>query len=157
MSDTMLRFERRVPPAEMLILIEQAHQAVLESILRVEELTSRQFRTRLEYTTARFEISRASMNRRHLFHRICAEIAGSLSAADAQAVQEAKTADRQLMQASTAHVSRWTSDAVSERWMEYCAASKAIRSRMLHQLSEERRLLFPILARLANKPFGKAA
>lgn len=46
---------------------------------------------------------------------------------------------------SSAHVSKWTIDAVEADWPTYCAASGMMRLRMMARIDAEKRIVYPLL------------
>ena len=54
------------------------------------------------------------------------------------------------MGASTKHVATWSLDEIIDDWAGYCRASEAMRRKMIDAISEEQRLLYPILKKLAS-------
>jgi hypothetical protein len=132
----------------MLNGLREAHESVLAAIVEMDEVTGIRSDP-LHYTRARFHISRASMARRQLFRAICAKLDGRLDAAEAHALAAVQAADTEMLNRSSAHISRWVPAAIEQDWPGYCAASRQVREHMKRELECEKRLLFPILERLA--------
>jgi hypothetical protein len=133
----------------MLAQLSEAHQAVLQCIAAMADATDHRAE-KLEYSKARYAVSRTSLARRQLFQSICRELSGRLVGSDADDLAEIQQIDGKLLSQSAAHISRWTAPAVEQDWAGYCQASHAIREQMKRELAAERRLLFPILERLAT-------
>jgi hypothetical protein len=131
----------------MLNSLRQAHADVRACIDEMEILTSKSTATQLEYTSARFRISKASMARRSLFNSICAEFRKNAVPSEAEIIDQLSTADRELARRSAEHVKQWSTEAVAADWQGYRLASRQIRARMAMELDAEARLLFPLLER----------
>lgn len=137
--------------AELLQRLKEAHAEVRRCVTDLENLTSKSECTKLEYTTARFRISRASLARRNLFNAICHELNKRATDADASVLGKLTAMDKRLLGKSRQHVETWTTERISSDWLSYCAASKLIRLEMLKELRAEEELLFPLLQRRSIK------
>ncbi len=72
------------------------------------------------------------------------------AAADLRRLRES---DNMLLRASSEHIFRWTVARVLESWPAYCEASREIRAKMKAAIAAEQRVLYPILAGLAEPNF----
>lgn len=131
--------------AAMLEDLKTAHEQVRVCIDDMEAVTSACEPDRLQYTKARFNISKASMARRTCFHSICDEISNSASPSELEAIMLLRGEDRLLLGKSAAHVTRWTADTIEADWRGYRTASRSIRREMADQLDREVQFLFPLL------------
>jgi hypothetical protein len=126
--------------------LEDAHLALSKSINDLCALTRGPPPSRGAVVQARWSISSASLARRTLWHRILARLSVSRFA-DAQAdVRYLQDADMALLQASCAHVTTWSIDAVMRDWATYCVASQQMRDKMTVAIEAEQRLLYPLLS-----------
>lgn len=144
----------RLTAAGMLEQLTQSHSAVHACLAEMEELTSQTVPDRLKYTTARFRISRASMQRRTCFNQICGQISENATSSEGAVVARLQELDRALLRASAEHVSKWTADSIQDNWLAYCEASKQIRQKMVLELEAEQEFLFPLLRRRSIEPEG---
>ena len=135
---------------QMLRSLREAHENVAAAVVDMDEVTSSRSE-QLDYTRARFHISRASMARRQLFRAVCAKLDGQLEGEEADALAIVQATDAELMARSSAHISRWVPNAIEADWPGYCAASRQVRGHMKRELECEKRLLFPILEQLARR------
>lgn len=131
----------------MLRELKHAHAEVRACLHDMEALTSRNSVEKLDYTRARFLISKANMRRRLQFTSICVEICKNASRQEAAIIDQLKAGDRALMGKSAAHAMQWTSEAVGTDWPGYREASRQIRRHMSFELDAEEGLLFPSSAR----------
>lgn len=97
----------------------------------------------------RWNLSKASLDRRLLWGRIHLGLARRVDAASEDALRNLQDIDMRLLRASAAHVSEWTPSAVKMDWEGYRQASAIMRRRMLEGIEAERRLLYPILESLS--------
>ena len=133
--------------ATLLSELKQAHAQVRACLQEMETATSRSAADRLEYTRARFHISRASMYRRSRFNQACAELSKNASPQETLIIEQLRAGDRALMAKSAAHVMHWTSPRVEADWLGYCTASRRLRKQMTLEIDAEDNLLLPLLAR----------
>jgi hypothetical protein len=99
----------------------------------------------------RWNLSKASLDRRLLWGRIHLELAGRVDAESEDALRSLQDIDMRLLRASAAHVSEWTPVAVKQDWDGYRQASAIMRRRMLQGIEAEKRLLYPILESLTGQ------
>lgn len=132
--------------------LQDAHIRVLNAIEELAQLTDRPVPNKDELPTVRWRLSAASLSRRLLWGRIHSLLASRTADQkidnDLRHLQEV---DRNLMHASTNHVGRWNLDAIFDDWTGYCEASKAMRRKMTDAISEEKRLLYPILSEFESE------
>lgn len=98
----------------------------------------------------RWNLSKASLDRRLLWGRIHLELARRVDAESEEALRSLQDIDMRLLRASAAHVSKWTPTAVNQDWDGYCQASAIMRRKMLEGIEAEKRLLYPILNSLSG-------
>jgi hypothetical protein len=91
------------------------------------------------------------MKRRHAFRAACAALGGRVEGEEADALRRVQAADEDLASRSAAHICRWVPSSIEGDWAAYCTASRNIRNLMKRELDVEKRLLFPILERLASE------
>lgn len=133
---------------DLLDELSRTHREVVQCMAEMDRTTSGGA-DKLVYTRARYAISRASLIRRNLFREACRELSQRVEPVMLDRIREAEDADKELMRLSAAHVSRWTAEQVEVHWPGYVTASKAIRAHMKHELDTEKRIIFPLLQRLA--------
>jgi hypothetical protein len=145
--------EPEASPGMFLSLLQDlraAHEQLLEAMAQMDAAASGS-EGRNNYAQARFHLSRASLARRMLWHRILRTIAPVVSAEDAAVLAELQTDDVALLHCSSQHVGRWTTERVEACWLEYCQASRAIRSKTAIAIGNEQRQLYPLLQRGARR------
>lgn len=90
----------------MLRDLADAHAQVRETMAEMEVLTSAPTGEQLQYTAARFQLSKANMARRSSFNAISVELARDASQQEVERIERAKAADRAMIAQSRAHIGR---------------------------------------------------
>ena len=136
--------------------LRAAHRELLDCVAEMERVTS-EISGPLEYAPARFRISRASLARRTLWHRIFKDLSDRTDPHDAETLRVLNHADMRLLRQSSDHIGRWSAETVLLDWRGYCEASRHIRRAMRDAIALEQRLLYPILERYERRPGRLAA
>ena len=131
--------------------LKEAHHQLLSAIDELERLTSGPMPDKAQLVSARWNVSRASLERRLLWGRIHLYLAKHVSAKAEDDLRELQESDIRLLRISSAHVNKWTPEAIIEDWAGYCRASDTMRSKMRGAIETERRLLYPIFEGLGAK------
>lgn len=129
----------------MLADLQKAHLRLLGAVQTLTKITGRASGDKVEYSTARFRLSEASLARRITFRTACQYLQLAACPADQQTIGRLRRADSELAQQASKHVNRWTMDRVDSDWPAYCLASKEIRRALLQQIQVERAMLYPLL------------
>jgi hypothetical protein len=130
--------------------LRAAHEQLLQAMAQMDAVTTG-LGDRHQYIHARFAVSRASLARRMLWNRIFRTITPLVSQADAARLFELQSVDVALLHCSSLHVGRWTTHEVADCWLEYCQASRGIRSKMAVAIANEQRQLYPLLQRYVRQ------
>jgi hypothetical protein len=125
--------------------LKEAHADLISATNELARLTSGPVPAKDLLVSVRWKVSKASLERRLLWGRIHAQLSGSVDAKSEDDLRHLQKTDMQLFRGSTAHVAKWTADAIIEDWRGYCSASEAMRSKMIDAIGTEERLLYPIL------------
>lgn len=133
------------PPADLLVRLGAAHHEVLASVELMERVTSAHVPDIELLTSARLKTSQANLARRALWHTIRKLLLPKVASTDAAALQRLAEMDFRLFEASSAHISRWTVQAILADWPEYQIASRRIRAQMMEAIKAEQSLLYPML------------
>lgn len=132
--------------------LKEAHQSLLSAIDELAQLTRGPVPGKGELATTRWRVSAASLSRRLIWGRIHSMLARRVTDLkvdlDLRHLQET---DMNLMRVSTKHVGKWSLDAIIDDWTGYCRASEAMRRKMTDAISEEKRILYPILSELDSE------
>jgi hypothetical protein len=140
----------RAPAAAMLAELDAAQNAVLAAIRTMERATRGQFGGQPELSGVRFRLSHASFQRRLLVERIRKQLVPLADACDRESFRSLAAKQFEYTRRSNAHVSRWTSAAISRDWTGYCAASRELRRELAQTIEAECSILHPLLKRLRS-------
>lgn len=124
--------------------LRHAHGKLLQAMGDLDKITRGPVPPKQGIVEARWNISRASLTRRLLWHRIDKYLSNPLLGYEPTLAQLRQT-DQNLLRASSEHVGRWTIDRILSDWPAYCQASHAIRWKMKAAIEGETRLLYPLL------------
>ena len=131
--------------------LKEAHSNLVQAISVLEELTRGPVPSKERLVAARYDLSKASLERRLLWGRIHAYLARSASPEAESALRTLQQSDIALLRAAASHVGRWTTDVILEDWIGYCRASAAMRLKLTDAVAPEERLLYPLLQARAGK------
>jgi hypothetical protein len=138
---------REVSSAELLAQLRSAHAEVIHRIAEMERLTGEPVPNIVEFTAARFHVSRASLGRRALCQDAQRHLKTRVSGGDAEQLHLLMSIDSELRSHSARHISRWTVAAIELDWLGYCEDSRQMLRRMTVCIEAEQRMRYPLLAR----------
>lgn len=131
--------------------LKEAHESLLSAIEKLAQLTRGPLPDKGELAAVRWRVSAASLSRRLIWGRVHSLLARRVTDLKVdRELRHLQEADMSLMRASTEHVGRWSLAAIIDDWAGYCQASEAMRRKMTYAISEEKRLLYPILSALES-------
>lgn len=136
--------------AKYLKRMQNAHDDLLRAIADMAAITQAPSGIREQYTAARWRLSKASKARRDLWDELYPKLYGRLTGQDAAALATLDAANGHLRTQSSAHISRWSAEAIDADWSTYCEASRTIRWCIMSILRHERRYVIPVLERLSR-------
>ena len=125
--------------------LEQAHDQLLSAIDRLAEITRQPAFDPVRLTQARLQLIQASQVRRTVLADALGELLSSGARKHSAALRELQSSGTDQLMESSAHVGRWTMDAIERDWAGYCRASEATRRRMKMRIDAERLLVYPLL------------
>lgn len=134
----------------MLESLKSAHANLSKAVDELQQLTKGPCPNRGAFVDVRWKLSKASLDRRLLWGRIHLYLSRRLSPATEQVLRELQEKDIKLLRTSSAHVAKWTPEAIIKDWAAYCRASETMTSRMLDEMRGEKQSLYPILEDLAG-------
>ncbi|MBO9574448.1 MAG: hypothetical protein J7494_01805 [Sphingobium sp.] len=121
--------------ADISILIEELERVTSEPTMRTDALAA-----------ARLNLTRVSRQRsRFLETVVYPALLRDCAPSDAGRVQALRDSGREGLVISAGHIAKWTLKEISERWSDYCAASRALRGAMRDRIREEKAVLYPLL------------
>ena len=133
------------PSSLLLTRLRAAHQEVLACVELMKDVTRSASPDVRQLTSARLKISQASLARRAVWHSIRGLLQPNVRPVDATVLRELTEADLRLFGESSAHISRWTVEAIQADWIGYQDASRRIRGQMVDAIKLEQSLLYPML------------
>lgn len=125
--------------------LKEAHSNLVNAIVALERLTRGSCPSRQTLVDTRYNLSKASLERRLIWGRIHAYLARNASQEAESVLRTLQEADIALLGAAARHVRRWTTDAIVKDWAGYCRASAAMRLKLSRGVALEKRLLYPLL------------
>ena len=130
--------------------LRDAHANLIGAIEKLAQVTTGPLPDRQVLVDLRWAVSQSSLARRLLWGQIHTLLARRVDARFERDLRQLQKVDAQLIKASAKHVGRWSTDAITEDWDGYCQASQLMRGQMLDAIADEKRLLYPILASMAE-------
>ena len=127
--------------------MQKAHDELIDCTQEMERATAKVHSDLREYVGTRFRVGRASLARRLLWRTIFTYLSTRASSGDTEILQILHKADLQLLNFTSSHVVRWTTEAVRTDWAGYSEVSHQMRMKMCGAVSDEKRLLYPLLSR----------
>lgn len=125
--------------------LKNAHSEVRKCLREMEAITSKSELDRVELTSARFRISKASLSRRTIASICLSALAGCRLESAKTVLESLRRLDLSMRARSATHVAHWTADRIEADWWGYCRASHELRNEMGKQLITEATMLFPLL------------
>ena len=143
--------EPRTEPLTAVLLSElrDAHAKLLKTMAELDTLARGPVPPTSEVGDARWNISRASLGRRTLWHSIHRHLSASALEENAIELQRLNQSDMTLLRASSEHISKCNITAIMQDWQSYSAASNAIRWKMKAAIGIEQRVLYPLMETVA--------
>lgn len=132
----------------MLAELQYAHEEIVAWIDELEICTSLETPDRIQLTGVRWRLSQASRRRTDIIEEhIYPMLLGLADDRERDDLLKLKTTAAELRQYSVQHIQEWTIEKIVEDWAGYRQASSVMRSSMRARIKEERRILYPLLAR----------
>lgn len=129
----------------LLSSLREAHGRLLAAMDVLDHITRQPLADRARFPNARWRLSAASLARRALWKTCFQYLLPIVDRQAARALEAYNREDFELLAHSTAHIARWSADAVEREWPAYCNDSRTIRRLMSAAIEAEQRLLYPIL------------
>jgi len=131
--------------------LEAAHADLLSAINDLARLMAGPAPSHDVLVSTRWSVSDASLARRRLWGQIHAYLSTVVDRNAATELRHLQDVDIQLIRASILHIGSWTTEAILDDWPGYCGASADMRSKLIEAIASEKRLLYPMLKRLARR------
>lgn len=126
--------------------LQSAHENLIAWMWALDDLTMQDSPPRGRLETVRWFLGQARRDRRLILESIFAAIP-RLPTAEAEAVRNVRALTYEALAASSAHIARWTLDAIEADWIGYREATREMRDLWLRAIEEERVILYPLLER----------
>lgn len=144
--------DHQADSGSLLVDLHRAHEDVLGSMEELCRLTRDWLPDEQALGCARWKLGKAGMLRRRLWARILGHLAPTVDRDARDELLRLQKLDIDLLCASTEHIRRWTIESIVGDWQGYCAASRAMRSKMISRMEEEKRVLYPLLRAGCPRP-----
>lgn len=133
-------FRAETGDSELLLRLHSAHEELLVALDGLALLT-RQFAPDPNLLgTARWNLSKAGMHRRLLGAEISAQLLPRASGLNRDELLGLRDGEAELLALGTDHVRRWTPETIASDWEGYCEAVRALRTKLIARMAEERRI-----------------
>jgi hypothetical protein len=148
--DEKLQLDGPNESAAYLAQMQEVHEKLLKAIADMADATQPGTPDPEKFTYARWRLSKASRARRVLWEQVRGYIAGRASGGERDAIDRLVADNEELRRSGTAHIGRWSSQAIVQNWEDYCDASRSVRWEIMSVVRHERRNIMPILERLSS-------
>jgi hypothetical protein len=128
------------------------HRNLLLSIENMLALTAGGSFDEEGFSLSRLRLIRASSERRWLWRKILQALIPLVEVADAEALKSLQARDMDLLCATTTHLQHWFPAAVAADWGAYEPQMRALCVRMLKEIGQEQRTLYPLLDERFSRP-----
>lgn len=126
--------------------LERVHELLLARLDALEELIRGSRPSREQLSAVRYQLTRASSQRRKLLEeRVYPLLLEKVDSAARTAVQGLRSSTTGTVAESARHIHRWSTDEILKDWSGYCAASAWMRRQMRERIAQEKRVLYPLL------------
>ncbi len=136
--------------ATYLAQMHNAHDQLLQAMSDMAAVTESPMPERGRYTQARWRLSKASTALRALWDELYPKIYRHSQGQEASALAAIDASNMELRGLSSAHIRRWSTEAIDADWPAYCEASRNIRWKMMAIVRHQRRHVIPTLHRLGQ-------
>lgn len=130
----------------MLNELRRLHSEILSCLDQLEALTAEATPPMERLPAVRYSLTRASRSRTMLLEGQYGQLSDRADPAQRAAVERLKAEGKNNLVRSAEHIGSWNLRAVTKRWPDYCAASKALRAQMRQRVAHEQRVLYPLFA-----------
>lgn len=136
---------RNTPAAALLDELQSTFADLGECLDQLQRLLDEPAPDLARLTTVRLRLAHLRLTRGPLMDKIAKCVDGKISAAEAAALQEMRSAHQRLLEAASAHTGKWTLDAVNANWPEYRHATREVARRWLERAKADQQLLYPLV------------
>ena len=143
------RFSDQTESARLAAELTRAHEELLSELRNMEAIQSNASPDQAQWTSARWKLSRASRRRRMIVNDCYPLAMQSATALELTQLLSLRANDLPMLEKSRSHMEKWSREQIEADWVGYCAASAVIRMGMKERLVAERRIILPLLQRLA--------
>lgn len=157
MDDVAANSERGSPGVSSLTFarlysnLENAHAVLRESAMGLARTCERRTPDEVQCTSAHYKISHGNLEKRAASNAVYNRIVPFLTQAERNIVSDLVAYEVELSSYTHNHMAIWTTEKVARDWEQYRGASQTMRWKLLTIANREKALLYPFLARLADR------
>jgi hypothetical protein len=116
----------------------------------LEEVLARPAFDASALTSVRLRLAGIRLTRGPLITRLSDFLAGRVTETEQAALNDLRTSHQRILQAATAHTSKWTLDAISCDWHNYRRETRALVSRWRSKSDQDAQLIYPLIKKKAG-------
>ena len=144
--------DRRFNLASILLReIDEATSTLNACLGELEEVLARPEFQASALTSVRLRLAGIRLTRGPLIARLSDFLAGRVSEADQAALDDLRASHQRMLQAATAHTSKWTLDAISGDWDTYRRETRALVNRWRAKSDQDEQLIDPLMKKAAGR------
>lgn len=133
------------PAAALLDELQSTFADLGECLDQLQQLLDEPAPDLARLTTVRLRLARLRLMRAPLVEKISRCVAGAINPSEAAALQEMRSAHQRMLEAASAHTSKWTLDAVVANWAEYRSTTREVARHWLERAKADQQLLYPLV------------
>ena len=137
--------ERFDPASALLRDIDEATKTLNACLAELDEVLAQSSFNAGALTSVRLRLAGIRLTRGPLITRISDFLASHVSQTERAALEDLRKSHQLILQAATAHTSRWTLDAISRDWTTYRHETQTLVSRWRSKSDQDSRLIYPLI------------
>jgi len=131
--------------------IDEATTTLNACLAELEDVLARPEFETSALTSVRLRLAGIRLTRGPLITRMADFLAGRVTEAEQAALDDLRTSHQRILQAATAHTSKWTLDAISNDWDTYRRETRALVGRWRSKSDQDAQLIHPLIRRAAGR------
>lgn len=131
--------------------IDEATSTLNACLGELEEVLARPEFETSALTSVRLRLAGIRLTRGPLITRVSEFLSGRVTEAEKAALDSLRTSHQRILQAATAHTSKWTLDAIGNDWDNYRRETRALVSRWRSKSDQDAQLIYPLIKRAAGR------
>ena len=131
--------------------IDEATSTLNACLGDLEEVLARPLFDASALTSVRLRLAGIRLTRGPLITRLSDYLAARVTEAEQAALDDLRTSHQRILQAATAHTSKWSLDAINSDWHTYRRETRALVSRWRSKSDQDARLIYPLVKKAAGR------